>query len=132
MLGEKEAQSKWGGPRLPGEDALGEGADVAGLRGLGVTLNTGEGGRRGGPPHGGRCQKRRPSLLRILGTDLLQSGVRGLSGKQQVAPRGSHSVGFSPGRRSRETPCFSASLLEEPGLSAGVRGGGQCPSGDEP
>lgn len=50
MLGEKEAQSKWGGPRLPGEDALGEGADLAGLRGLGVTLNTGEGGRRGGAP----------------------------------------------------------------------------------
>lgn len=42
----KEAQSKWGEPRLPGEDALGEGqgADLSGLRDLGVTLNTGEGG----------------------------------------------------------------------------------------
>ena len=59
-MGEKEAQSKWGGTQVAGRgeaDALGEGqgTDLAGLRDLGVTLNTGEGGRRGGPPRGGWC-----------------------------------------------------------------------------
>ena len=45
-----------------GEDALGrgQGTDLAGPRDLGVTLNTGEGGRKGGPPTWGLLLERTP------------------------------------------------------------------------
>ena len=53
-MGERGMQSRCGGPRLGGTLwEGGQGTDLTGPRDLGVTLNTGEGGRKGGALHVG-------------------------------------------------------------------------------
>lgn len=79
---------------------MGQGTDIAGPRDLGVTLNTGEGGRKGGAPHVGAGARKDPPLCStcwVLTTCFLESGAGGTVGSGRVTLQGGCSAGSLPG-----------------------------------